>query len=188
MLSLSPGSATLASQEQLQFTARVSGTPNTAVTWSVSAGTISSSGFFTAPKVTTSVPVVITATSTQLAGHRAIIRDTVAANANSHASATVTVVPRASLAIATSALPAADASIPYSASLSATGGVTPYHWSFATGPCPPECSCKPPAASSRDDSVDRDHIPSTAKVTDASGTQCHSRSQHTISVKFGERI
>ncbi len=166
MLSLSPGSATLASQEQLQFTARVSGTPNTAVTWSVSAGTISSSGFFTAPKVTTSVPVVITATS---AARPVIIRDTVVANANSHASATVTVVPRASLAIATSALPAADVSIPYSASLSATGGVTPYHWSFATGALPTGMRLQASSGIITGLTALTGSYPLTAKVTDATG-------------------
>src|ERR1700676_2095521 len=62
-ISLSPGSATLGSQQQLQFTARISGSDNTAVTWSASAGTISDSGFFTAPKVTSSTPVTIIATS-----------------------------------------------------------------------------------------------------------------------------
>src|ERR1035441_9183406 len=62
-LSISPGAATVASMEQLQFTARESRTSNTAVTWSATAGTISSSGFFTAPQVASVTHVIITATT-----------------------------------------------------------------------------------------------------------------------------
>jgi Putative Ig domain len=130
-LSLSPGSATLASLEQLQFTARISGTPNTAVTWSASAGTISSGGSFTAPKVTSKTTVIITATS-----NFGITRATRGVNPSLQASAAVTVTPQPSLAIATSALPAADASTPYTASLAATGGEPPYQWSIASGTLP----------------------------------------------------
>ena len=83
VLSISPSSATVASQGQQQFTARISGTANTAVTWSASVGTISSSGAFTAPKVTSNTSVTITATSV--------------AEPSSHAAATVTVTPRAAL-------------------------------------------------------------------------------------------
>jgi hypothetical protein len=46
-----------------QFTAIVSHTRNTAVTWSATAGTFSSTGLFTAPRVVSTVEVKITATS-----------------------------------------------------------------------------------------------------------------------------
>ncbi|HTU41384.1 MAG TPA: hypothetical protein VMF10_06720, partial [Candidatus Aquilonibacter sp.] len=135
-LSLTPDNATVASLAQLQFTARVSGTANTSVSWSASAGTISSSGLFTAPQVTTDTPVVIKATS---GGQTTPISGTTVDSAD--ASAAVTVTPTASttsgsLAITASALPNADAGVPYSASLIATGGVAPYAWSLASGSLP----------------------------------------------------
>src|SRR5229473_3764011 len=46
-VAISPTSASVASGGTQQFTATVSGTSNTAVTWSASAGTISSAGLFT---------------------------------------------------------------------------------------------------------------------------------------------
>src|SRR5271163_3583012 len=104
-LALTPDSATVASLQQLQFTARVSGSANTAVSWSASAGTISSSGVFTAPKVTSNTPVVISATS---GTDSALPKDVTVAIGGSRASATVTVtpvIPSGSLAIASSALP-----------------------------------------------------------------------------------
>ena len=59
----SPRNATLVSGAQQQFTATVSNTPNVAVTWSATAGIVSSSGLFTAPAVSTATPVIVTATS-----------------------------------------------------------------------------------------------------------------------------
>src|SRR5207253_1334995 len=59
-VAISPTSATLAPQQTQQFTATVSGTTNSAVTWSVdginggnsTTGTISSTGLYTAPATT----------------------------------------------------------------------------------------------------------------------------------------
>jgi Bacterial Ig-like domain (group 2) len=48
-ISVSPTSASLQTGGQQQFTASVSGTTNTALTWSASAGTITSAGLYTAP-------------------------------------------------------------------------------------------------------------------------------------------
>jgi hypothetical protein len=62
-VSTSPRNATLASGAQQQFTATVSNTPNIAVTWSATAGTVNSSGLFTAPAVSTATAVIVTATS-----------------------------------------------------------------------------------------------------------------------------
>ncbi len=58
-VTISPGSATIAATGQQQFTANVTGTSNTAVSWTVSGagcvaagcGTITSSGLYTAPSV-----------------------------------------------------------------------------------------------------------------------------------------
>ena len=48
-ISLSPGTASLQAGGQQQFTAMISGTSNTAVTWTASGGTITTSGLYTAP-------------------------------------------------------------------------------------------------------------------------------------------
>src|SRR5439155_847714 len=61
-ISIWPTSAIITSGGTQQFTAKIEGTSNTAVTWSVSAGSISSSGFFTAPNVTTNQNVSVNAT------------------------------------------------------------------------------------------------------------------------------
>ena len=48
-ISLSPSTVSLSTGGQEQFTAKVSGTSNTAVTWSASGGTVSTSGLYVAP-------------------------------------------------------------------------------------------------------------------------------------------
>lgn len=48
-VSVSPGTASLQAGGQQQFTALISGTSNTAVTWTASGGTITTSGLYTAP-------------------------------------------------------------------------------------------------------------------------------------------
>jgi hypothetical protein len=62
-ISISPSSATTTSGVTQQFTASVRNSTNTAVTWSASAGTISSSGLFTSPTVASPTSVIVTATS-----------------------------------------------------------------------------------------------------------------------------
>src|SRR5205823_6151080 len=65
-VSVSPGTATLTASQTQQFTATVSGTTNTAVTWSISpnTGSISSTGLYTAPSsITSTQTVTVTATS-----------------------------------------------------------------------------------------------------------------------------
>src|SRR5205823_3910805 len=80
---VSPTSASVASGGTQQFSATVQGTSNTAVSWSASSGTISNSGFFTAPTVTSNSSITVTATSASDSTRRAI--------------AYVTVVPPATL-------------------------------------------------------------------------------------------
>jgi len=64
-VSISPTSATVASGGTRQFTTGVTGTTNTAVTWSVSGGgKISSSGLYTAPTVSVNTAATVKATST----------------------------------------------------------------------------------------------------------------------------
>lgn len=62
-VTVSPANPSVTSGQTAQFTATVTGTSNTAVTWSASAGSISTSGLFTAPVVTTPTTVQITARS-----------------------------------------------------------------------------------------------------------------------------
>src|SRR5262249_39229048 len=81
-VNVSPGLVALTSSQSQQFNASVTGSSNTAVIWSMtpSAGTLSSSGLYTAPSaITSSQTITITATS--------------AADSTRSASATVTLMP-----------------------------------------------------------------------------------------------
>jgi hypothetical protein len=62
-VTLSQLSATVAANGTQQFTATVGNDPNLAVSWSATVGTVSSSGLFTAPNVSATTPVTVTATS-----------------------------------------------------------------------------------------------------------------------------
>ena len=87
-VSVSPANATLSASQSQQFTATVTGSSNTAVTWSLSpaVGTISSSGLYTAPGVIASAQTVtVTATSV--------------ADATKSASATVSLQNKATRAV-----------------------------------------------------------------------------------------
>jgi hypothetical protein len=120
-VSVSPGSATVASAQKHQFTASVSGTVNSGVTWSATSGSISTSGLYTAPTVKSQASTTITATSV--------------ADPTKSASAMVTLNPAStqSLSITTSALSGASQGNPYSEALSASGGTAPYTWKIAAG-------------------------------------------------------
>lgn len=87
-VSVSPLSASVTSGHTQQFSATVKGASNTAVSWSTSAGSISSSGLFTAPSVSASTSVTIRATS--------------AADSTKSATATVTVSSATSVSVAVS--------------------------------------------------------------------------------------
>jgi hypothetical protein len=60
-LAITPTSADVMSNNQQTFSATVTGSPNTAVTWSASPGTISSSGVYTAPTVSADTTATVTA-------------------------------------------------------------------------------------------------------------------------------
>ena len=154
-ITISPNSLTITSQQQQQFTAQISGTASTAVTWSASAGTISSSGVYTAPKVNSNTTAVISATSI--------------ANPGLRASATLIVVPATSLAITDSTLPQANVSTPYFANLSATGGVPPYQWSLSSGSLPSGIELQTASGTITGTTATAGSYPFTAKVTDATG-------------------
>lgn len=122
-ITVSPSTSAVASGSSRQFTATVTNTSNTTATWSATAGTITSAGLFTAPNVSATTMVTITAVS--------------AANSAKQASATVTVTPAgAPLAVQTAALPGATAGSAYLEPLTASGGVPPYSWHLAGGALP----------------------------------------------------
>src|SRR5256885_2443714 len=84
-VAISPTRASVVSAGTQRFTATISGRRSSAVTWSASAGTISSAGLFTAPSVTSSQSLTVTATSS--------------ANDTAHASASVVVTPKMLVAV-----------------------------------------------------------------------------------------
>jgi len=122
---VSPTQATVASGGQLQFTATVSNSADTGVNWKASAGTISPSGMFTAPKVSNTTQVTVTAARTTDPTKSATVQVTVQAKA----------LP-AKLVIGTDSLPPATTGTVYAADLSALGGLSPYSWRLASGTLP----------------------------------------------------
>jgi hypothetical protein len=123
-ISVSPASVTLLSNQKQQFTATVSGTSNTGVKWSATAGAVDASGLYTAPTVTSQTNVAVKATSN--------------ADSSKSASAAVTVDPvnNQSLKITTVNLPQGQLGNTYSEVFSATGGTTPYSWKISAGTPP----------------------------------------------------
>jgi len=92
-VSVSPTSTTISSGNTQQFAATVTGSSNTAVTWSTSAGSISSSGTLTAPTCTSNTSVTVQATSQ--------------ADTTKSASAAVTVTPGGTATVAIAVSPTA---------------------------------------------------------------------------------
>jgi hypothetical protein len=123
-VTVSPATANIPSGASQQLTAVVHGSDDRQIHWTASAGTISTSGLFTAPSVTTAASATVTATSA----------DESAAKGSSTIS--ITPVASSSLTIATSALPDAARGSAYSAGLAATGGSQPYSWKIAAGSLP----------------------------------------------------
>ncbi len=124
-ISVSPSSATLVSGQKQQFTASVTGTSNTSVTWTASSGSINASGDYTAPTVTSTISATVTATSS--------------ADSTKSASGVVTIDPvnNQSLKITTAGLPQGQQGDSYAEQFSASGGTAPYSWSISSGTPPP---------------------------------------------------
>jgi hypothetical protein len=123
-VTVSPSSSNVTSGQTQNFTAAVTGTDNSAVTWTASAGSISGSGVFTAPAVSQVVNVYVTATSK--------------ADSKTQGLATIVVEPPSgqSLAIADTSLPDGRTGNTYDADFSATGGTSPYNWTVSQGHIP----------------------------------------------------
>jgi hypothetical protein len=95
-ISISPQSATVNSGGTQQFTSTVANSSSQAVSWYTSAGTISSSGLFTAPKVSATTTAVISVVSV--------------ANSSKWTNAHVTVQPGAAISVSISPASASVAS------------------------------------------------------------------------------
>jgi hypothetical protein len=140
-IALTPSRTTISSGATLQFVATLTSTPNTAVVWQASAGSITSTGLFTAPSVTSSTTVTITAMN--VSAQPAWASPTTAgrgslpvAGGTISSSAQVTVMPVGRLAISDLLPSAGTSGAPYSGSLDATGGIAPYQWSIPAGALP----------------------------------------------------
>jgi hypothetical protein len=157
---VSPASLTLAPGATHQFLALVSNASTPAVTWSATAGAITATGMFTAPKVSASTTVQLTAISaadpTKTAS--AVVAVEVASNPSSSA-----------LALTTTALPDATEGSPYAAALHASGGKTPYQWKLAGGSLPSGFSFNANQAAIQGITSQSGAFSLTASVTDASG-------------------
>jgi hypothetical protein len=121
---ISPSIATAVSGQKQQFSATVSGTPYTGVKWSASSGSISTSGLYSAPTVTSETTAIITATSVF--------------DQSKSASATVTINPISTqtLRITTNSIPGAEQGTGYSAAFNAIGGTGTYTWTISGGSIP----------------------------------------------------
>jgi hypothetical protein len=131
-VSIKPQNVTLGAAQLQQFTAEVRGTSGTNVDWSISdssgpnSGSISATGLYTAPAtISSATTVTVIATS---AANPAVV---------GHATIHLTVgATPTSLAIATTSLPFGQQGSTYTASLTASGGTTPYTWSISSGSLP----------------------------------------------------
>jgi hypothetical protein len=123
-VTVSPDAGALESGQTLQFKATVYNSSNQGVTWSASAGTISSGGLYTAPQVSSGTWTYrVWATSV--------------ADPSKSATVFVIVTPLlVPLKITTTSLPQVTAGAAYTDTLAASGGKSPYHWKLASGTLP----------------------------------------------------
>jgi hypothetical protein len=169
-VSISPASVTLASGHTQQFTAAVTGTSNTAVTWTASAGSIDATGLYTAPAVTTQTIGTISAASKADPSRKA------------NATATITPINNQPPTITTTSLPQGQQGSSYSAALAASGGTLPYTWSITAG--------NPPSGLTLSSTGQLSGLPLVAgtynltiSVTDANALSAHQ--SFTVSISAG---
>jgi hypothetical protein len=155
---ISPASVTMSSGASHQFLALVTNASTPAVKWTASGGTVSSSGMFTAPKVTASSTFHLVATS---------IADSTK-SASAIVSVEVAQAPPA-LALTTTSLPEATEGSPYTTTLQASGGKTPYHWNLRGGTLPSGFSIDPTKGSINGLTSQSGSFALTAAVSDAAG-------------------
>jgi hypothetical protein len=157
---ITPGDITLQSGQQMRFRAVVNATLNMPVRWTTTAGNISDDGLFTAPSVLRTQPVVISAAGLFLP--------------DIHASTTVIVSPATgghppAMTITTPDLPSATIGLPYTASLSVSGGTLPYAWRMAAGVLPNGISLASNTGIISGSTAQQGTFSVAIKVTDAAG-------------------
>jgi iron uptake system EfeUOB component EfeO/EfeM len=118
-LTLSPTSTSVNAGSTAQFQAAVSNSTNTAVNWTASTGTVSSSGLYTAPKVTTNTTAVLTATS--------------AADSTKFASATISIVAPVAISLSPGDTTVNSASTAQFQAAVANTSNTSVTWTASTG-------------------------------------------------------
>jgi polysaccharide biosynthesis protein PslG len=170
-VSITPTSASLVSLATFQFTAIVSNTTNTGVTWKATAGTISTSGLFTAPWVTSNTTSVVTATSK--------------ADTTKSASVTVNLSPIPALVITTASLPNTLTGASYSQTLAATGGTPPYSWKITIGALPTGITLSSSGKISGSTS-ETGAFTFTARVDDSGKYQKNAHQSYTINVNLNQ--
>ncbi len=123
-VTVSPASTNVVSGQTQTFTAAVTGTDNSGVNWTASAGSISNNGVFTAPVVGSVSNVVVTATSK--------------ADSSKQGAAAVAVEPAnaQTLSITNGNLPDGRTGNAYDSAFTATGGTQPYNWTISQGNIP----------------------------------------------------
>src|SRR5258706_327545 len=119
-VTVTPTTATVASGGTVAFTAAVSNTTNTAVTWSATTGTISSTGLYQAPTVNANSTATVTATSSADPTKSAA------------AAVTITAIP---LTLSGNFV-AAEVGSSYSVPLVVGGGTAPYTFAISSGQLP----------------------------------------------------
>jgi Putative Ig domain len=145
-IQISPLSADVQSAGSLQLTATLTGTNRTAVTWSTTVGSISGSGLFKAPVVTSATQVIVTAASQSALSPNSASSGSSSSSGSISGSATLTVLPpgsSAALSISSASLPLGTVGLAYSASVTATGGSEPYTWSAISGTLPAGLTLEP---------------------------------------------
>ncbi len=156
-INLLPASVTLLPGAQQQFSATLTSTSNTAVVWHATAGTVTNNGLFTAPQVAASTRVTVTVTS--------------AANNTVFASSEVMVSPAGALSMQGNKLPEGMAGTPYSASLSVSGGITPYTYQIESGALPEGLHLNHSSGVISGTTLQSGGFAFTASVTDSNSTK-----------------
>ena len=167
-VTVSPLGSAVQSGGSLQFRAAIEGTSNTSVVWSAGAGSISDTGLFTAPKVTSLTTLKITATSV--------------ADSSKQARAMVSVTPTVSpLAVTTSTLASATVDSTYNTLLSGTGGTPPYTWSIRSGALPSGLQLESSTGMINGVPASSGSFSFSAALTDAAGQ----RTVHSLALSVG---